>query len=177
VICYLVCCHHLGKRTDKVSRKAAAGKREGMSPEQLLQMPAVRTDSFSITGFVTFTTQGTVIKQNLQTQVISTGAFLTIHNKKCTIYINHILYTAHYTHSTPYTVHYTLYTVPHTLYTMNYTQYSIYCTLYTTHCTPYTVHYELHTVPLILHTIHYTQFSCLLSTFFCFAPSQISVKT
>ena len=67
MICYQVCCHSLGKKTDKFSRKAAAGKREGMSTEQLLQMPAVRTDCFNITGFVTYSTvQGTVIKQNLQ---------------------------------------------------------------------------------------------------------------
>jgi len=66
VICYPVFSHHLGKTTDEVSRKAAAGKREGMSTEQLLQMPAVRTDSFNIAGFVTYSTKGTVIKQNLQ---------------------------------------------------------------------------------------------------------------
>ena len=54
------------KTTDKVVSKAAAGKREGMRTEQLLQMPAVRTDRLSITGFITFTAQGTVIKRNLR---------------------------------------------------------------------------------------------------------------
>jgi hypothetical protein len=44
-----------------------------MSTEQLLQIPAVRTDRFNITGFAKYSTvqystvQGTVIKQNLRT--------------------------------------------------------------------------------------------------------------
>ena len=67
--------------------------------EQLLQMPAVHTDRFSITGFLTFTAQGTVLKQILQklnqTQVISTGASVTILNTLYTLL--HILYTIHYT--------------------------------------------------------------------------------
>jgi hypothetical protein len=36
------------KRADKICRNTIAGKREGMPTEQLLQMPAVRTDRFSI---------------------------------------------------------------------------------------------------------------------------------
>ena len=39
-----------------------------MPTQQLLQMPAVHTDRFSITRFVTYTAQGTEIKQNLQTE-------------------------------------------------------------------------------------------------------------
>ena len=89
VICYPVCCHYRGrdeKTTDKVCRNATAGKREGMPTEQLLQMPAVCTDRFSITGFATYSTQWTEIKnykKTVQTQGVSTGA------------------------PTPYTIHYT----------------------------------------------------------------------
>jgi putative heme degradation protein len=38
-----------------------------MATQQLVQMSAVRTDRFNITGFATFTVQETVIKQILQT--------------------------------------------------------------------------------------------------------------
>jgi hypothetical protein len=44
------------KMTDKVCRNAIVGRREGMPIEQLLQMPAVRTDRFSITGFAMYST-------------------------------------------------------------------------------------------------------------------------
>ena len=63
--------------TEKFCSKATAAKREGMATEQFLQMPAVHTDRFSITGFATFTAQLTVIKQNFQKteskQVICVG--------------------------------------------------------------------------------------------------------
>jgi hypothetical protein len=38
-----------------------------MATQQLLQMSVVRTDRYSITGFVMFTAQGTEIKQNYKT--------------------------------------------------------------------------------------------------------------
>jgi hypothetical protein len=38
-----------------------------MGIEQLLQMSAVRTDRFNITGFATYSTEGAERKQNLQT--------------------------------------------------------------------------------------------------------------
>jgi hypothetical protein len=34
-----------------------------MTTEQLLEMPAVRTDHFSLTGFASYTIQGTEIKK------------------------------------------------------------------------------------------------------------------
>jgi hypothetical protein len=92
------------KTTDKFSRIAAAGNREGMPTKQMLQMPAVRTDPFSITGFATFTTKGIVIKRNLQTTESSTSDIYgcaghcsqyTIHSELYTI--NNIIYTMHYT--------------------------------------------------------------------------------
>jgi hypothetical protein len=52
--------------------------------------PAVRTDRFSITGFVTFTAQGTVIKQNLQKkklkqmQAVFIVSSIKMHNSKYT---------------------------------------------------------------------------------------------
>jgi hypothetical protein len=50
-----------------------------MATQQLLQMSAVRTDGFSITGFVMFTAQGT--EKNYKTTesntTVSTGASFT----------------------------------------------------------------------------------------------------
>jgi hypothetical protein len=67
-------------------------------------MPAVRTDRFSIAGFVTFSVQGTEIKQNLQTKVVTIGTEYKIHSTQYNIHItqytmliNHILCAAHYT--------------------------------------------------------------------------------
>jgi hypothetical protein len=96
------------KISDKVSRKATAGKREGMATEQLPQMPAVRTDRFNISGFVKFTAQGTVIKQNLQTTESNTN----------NIYRYRLHYTQYTTsiHSTQYTIHSTQYTIDSTLF-------------------------------------------------------------
>jgi hypothetical protein len=82
-----------------------------MPAEHLLQMPAVRTGRFRITGFGTYTAQGTVIKNYKKTEsVVSTG--------------HQSLYTIH---SAPYIAHYTLnitHRVPHILYTIHCTQYS-----------------------------------------------------
>jgi hypothetical protein len=70
VICYLICCHTqlaAAETTDNVSRKVIFGKREIVLTEKLLEMPAVHTDRFIITGFATYTAQGTALHQNLQT--------------------------------------------------------------------------------------------------------------
>ena len=60
-----------------------------MSTAQLLQMAVVDTDRFRITGFAVYTTQGTVMKQNIQateTQVISMDSYVTLHS---TLYAIH----------------------------------------------------------------------------------------
>jgi len=62
-----------------------------MPTEQLLQMPAVRTDRFSITHFATYSTQGTVVKQNLQTTEVNPSV---IYRCIC----HYTLYTTHYAH-------------------------------------------------------------------------------
>jgi len=43
--------------------KLLLGIESEMSTEQLLQVPALRTDRFSITGFATYSTQETVINK------------------------------------------------------------------------------------------------------------------
>ena len=104
------------KVTDKVSRKATAGKTEGMSTEQLLQMSAVCTDRFSITRFATYSTQGTAMKQNLQTT--ETNCIYTCVRQHTKYTMHSTLYTVH---SNPCAVHNTLYTVPHFFYITHYT--------------------------------------------------------
>jgi len=94
-----------------------------MPTEQLIQMPAVHTDRFSITFFATYSTQGTVIEQNLgkmelKTQVLSVCASVNIHN-------------------TLYTGRCTIYTITHVLYKIRCIEYPIYFTLHTIQNTPY----------------------------------------
>jgi hypothetical protein len=109
-----------------------------MLTEQLLQMPAVHTDRFSVTGFATFTAPWTEIKQILQklnqTEVITIVAFVSIHSA---------LYTTHYT---LHTIHYTLYTTHYTLHTIHYTLYTTHYTLYTTRSNPYIQTYTLYNI-------------------------------
>jgi hypothetical protein len=86
-----------------------------MPTEQLFQRPAVRTGRFNITDFATYTTQATVIKQNLQTESNTSGTY------KCV------------RHYTQYNIHYTRYPciIHCALYGKHYTQYPMYSTLYT----------------------------------------------
>ena len=109
--------HNVISKTDKVCRNAIAGKREGMSTEQLHQKPLVRADRFSATSHATYSTQGTETKNYKkikQTQLAPTGVSVTLQNTLYTI------------NSITYTVNYTLYTVPHILCTIHYKQYPIY---------------------------------------------------
>jgi hypothetical protein len=125
-----------------------------MPIEQLFQRPAVRTGRFNITDFATYTTQATVIKQNLQTESKINGTYSFVrHYTQYNIHYTHYPYIIHCAH---YTIQYRLYTVPHILYTIHCTQYPIYCTQYTVHST--------------LYTVNYTQFSCLQNTFCCSVP-------
>ena len=124
------------KTTDKFSRKAVAGKREGRSTQQLLQMPAVRTDRFSITGFATFSTQGTAMKENIKATESNPSDNYGLVGQ----------YTQYTVQSALYATHNTQYHIYCTQYSIHNTQYHIHCTLHTIHNTPYNVLYTLHTI-------------------------------
>ena len=104
-VIYFAATTHVGadKIYDKDCSELLQG-REGMRAEQLLQMAAVRTDRSSITGFATYTAQGTVIKQNLQITESNTRAIY-----RCVIHINNIVHTIRCTQCilthTIYTIH------------------------------------------------------------------------
>ena len=138
-----------------------------MPTEQLLQMPAVCTDCFSITGFATYTTKGRVMKQNLQTTESK-----TIVNYG---WVGH--YKQYTMHSAQFTTHYTQYTMHSAQFTTHYTQYTMYSAQFTTHykqntmhSAQFTTHYKQYTMRSAQFTTHYKQFVSLLSTFSCFAP-------
>jgi hypothetical protein len=107
-----------------------------MPTYQLLQMPAVHTDRFSNTGFVFFTAQGTVIKQNLQTAESNISNIYGLAGHHTKYALHSALNTVHYTKST---VHYTLYTVNCTLYTIFLSTKHIlfFCPVYNFHCKYY----------------------------------------
>ena len=98
-----------------------------MPTEQLLQMPAVCTDCFSITGFATYTTKGRVMKQNLQTTESK-----TIVNYG---WVGH--YKQYTMHSAQFTTHYTQYTMHSAQFTTHYTQYTMHSAQFTTHYTQF----------------------------------------
>jgi len=91
-----------------------------MATEQLLEKSSVRTDRFSITGFM-FAAQGTKIKQNLQTAESNTSDIY-----RC---VGHC--TGYTIHSTLYKIQYTQYITRNALYTVN----SLHCSQYTIHST------------------------------------------
>ena len=68
-------------------------------------MPAVRTDRFSITGFATYSTQGTAMKQNIQVTESNPSDIY--------VFVGH--YTQYTIHSALYTTHSTLYTTHSTI--------------------------------------------------------------
>jgi hypothetical protein len=113
-----------------------------MPTEQLLQIPVLGRDRFSITGFAKYITKWTEIKRNLQKK----------NQYKRNLWGRMSLYSIH---SIPYTVHYTLYTVSHILYTMHYKKFS--CLLSKFCCSaPFTNSNTNMTVVLLLRMSLYT---------------------